>query len=419
MYLYLLSSHSSHLFDNTLTKFTNKLPKPIEFPRNETWSVALEYIILSETFAGDFKTDVIYINCSIIEQSLVVPSAPARNRTIGVFAYHIPTGGSSFTHNFLEQIYYPIENSYIDRISFNITDASGKTIPLKHGNPTLLKLHLKKMSAREFNISCDSSASLLFPENTGNDFTIALHKELKLFGDWEVAVSSITHPAPSTTLFDKEQYITWKTDDGEIAEAHEIPINFTEIRRLIDYFLLIGKISDGKISAWIDPRNRINLKTTVPLFLDMSKQLALLLQVNSKFLSPEGSLQKYRNMVPGLAIMTDEDRTQCVRLPISNYILTDSINLQHRPVKYLIIYADFIEPSVFSDKSVQVLKIAPLPVYEKGIKTTIGFILMEYHKVSNSYLKYLKFQIYSNLGDPIEFKKTDAMVISLKFKRVN
>jgi hypothetical protein len=418
MYIYLVSSLSTNLFKNTLANFTNKLARVLELPVSERWGIAVEYISLSETFAGDYSTDTIKINCPIIKQTI---STASQERCLATFAYNKDELSSSYFHEFIDKNYFPIENSYVDRISINLTDLEGKTIILRHGHPTIIKLHLKKMSGEEFTILCDSGKTELHPNNKANEFTVQLHKELVLYDDWEVAITSITHPPPKTAIFSEPQFLFWKAPGDEPTGFYEVSPYFTNIKQLLYSFLTGVDIkSDGKVHFIWNPRTKkILMNLQEPHYISMTEELALVFQVHeSRFLCERGVLEKYANTLPGVATLSQEEIDKCVLLPVGYRDFTDRIDFDFRALRYLLVFSDFTDQCIVGDANVRIIKIIPLTQYDENDKSTINFWMHEYHKVSNSSLKFLSFNIHANGGKDLLFGGDEILSLSLKFRKI-
>ena len=82
--IYLISNASTDLYRNTLSKFVNLLPSPIEFPFYEEWGVSIRDISISHDFEETPK--FVYIKCDILDGHY------NQDQILGIYAYPIKIG---------------------------------------------------------------------------------------------------------------------------------------------------------------------------------------------------------------------------------------------------------------------------------------------------------------------------------------
>jgi hypothetical protein len=267
------------------------------------------------------------------------------------------------------------------------------------------------MDAGEYNVMCLSSPTHSFPNNTPTVFTVDLHKDILLDGEWEVAMTSITHPKPDVPLFSKPQYVAWKTLESEITILI-VPANITTVLKAAHY--IQRKINRTPEAIKLLLINGKLYLATPPIYLEMSEELALVFQMKPEFLCARGTLTD----INAHKLSNSELAEKCPLIEGDGYI-TNRINYNFKPVKYLLIYSDFVEPSMVADQAFKLLKIVPIQtnIPNNHVMNTLSFMLLEYHTVNTSRLQYLKFRINSNVGSDLKYYKGDVVSIAIHFRR--
>jgi len=218
MDLYLTSTATTTNPNNTLSHFTNELPKHLHLPTEEGWGLTVQHISISNVFMLDYHTDVINIECMNI---VPVIDSTRFSQIIGSFTY-LPDNSGICYHEFYDRAYFKFLTSDVNNITIKLTDLDGEVIKLRDGTITIVKIHIDKMDRDEFHIHCNSNPTKTYPDNKGELFTAELPRPLQLSGDWEVALTSITHPAIVKPLFDNPQYIYWVRDQSKIINKFEL-----------------------------------------------------------------------------------------------------------------------------------------------------------------------------------------------------
>jgi hypothetical protein len=193
-----------------------------------------------------------------------------------------------------------------------------------------------------------------------------------------------------------------------------IPAHFKKVKDVINHFTTVVYQSNSNIRPIFDEvEGKMTIVLKEPCYFDMSEELALLFQVKQDILSPRGSLLDDGNNEPLNAMMRDH----CYLNTEGVIDFTDKINLKYIPIKYLLIHSDFVERSMIAHEALRILKIIPISDNEQKM-STLSFIILEYHKVNTSRLRYLHFSIGSNIEDGVTFKENTPMSISLHFRRM-
>lgn len=185
-----LSNASLDLFpDNTLTRFTHRLPRPIEVPRGYRALVALRSMILNckpEASASDVGFVKVHL-----EELDPVPGPDVGDRNV---LHRLPfQSGRLFWHNPDFPIVCPLApTTKIDQFSFVLTDEQNKQLKLEAGPTTFIVLTIiMTTSHRSFSVtvSPDTSGDL-FNTNSLHNWSVELPETMTFTENWEVALVS-------------------------------------------------------------------------------------------------------------------------------------------------------------------------------------------------------------------------------------
>jgi hypothetical protein len=101
-------------------------------------------------------------------------------------------------HEVLRKEYFTIDynsNPMVSNLSIKLTDENNQQLGLLPGQPTIVKLKLRKMSYTSFMLRIKSAAqNTMYEMNTNHDFHTTLPYPINLSGKWKVALTSIQFP---------------------------------------------------------------------------------------------------------------------------------------------------------------------------------------------------------------------------------
>ena len=187
-YVYLSSSDlgADQADKNTTVQFSNTLPENLYFDKSQNWSVALQYIQLSNFF-GSAAIELIKVHCDLVQptttqdNSLSFFTRPEYNQDSGRLCFHEP-GVKEF---------FSLATSVISSVSIRLTDQNDKLLKLKIGQPSIVCLHFKKMKSNKqsFVIRVKSSDD---SDGTADDFRATLPPALSADPNkkWAVGLNS-------------------------------------------------------------------------------------------------------------------------------------------------------------------------------------------------------------------------------------
>lgn len=190
-HVYIVSNSVSGYPLNTLTSFTNAVPRGFVDSRVK-YEVGLEAIGFHLRHTTPF--DVVTVKCNQVLQRI---NGRFYDRFLRIFA--VPNDVKTndyFFHEFKKVIYCDFSQTEIDSISLELQTLDGQFLPLMTGATSIARLHIReKMAADSFVLRVISNDSDdVHSDNTSSMFRAKLAHPLILGPDWEVSLNSFSHP---------------------------------------------------------------------------------------------------------------------------------------------------------------------------------------------------------------------------------
>ena len=348
--------------------------------------------------------DIILIKCNEIESQMYNDSY---KKIIGYCVMN--TNDSYVVHEFKTKEYFPISTSILSSISIEITDIHHNQLELLTGIPTFVKLHLSKMEKETKVIKVTSEKTSNHPNNTNNQFSVTLPYELNLRGrQWKVALASISFQ-PNFAVFDKE--VVFKatyTIPVEGLKSQKVtfsPGYYTE-QEVIDkinneFYPVIERLRILKI---IKENNKVSIaigKYTFDgtyLLITISKDLLYFLGFDT------GELQK-----------SSDSEITFSRRHGETINFFSNVRLEGVAPPYILLYADFVEPSITGSVYSKILKI--IPIKNSKNYTKYEFEHLEFFNTENSSLRTLNFEFRTHTGQLMNLAHNENIVMSLIFQK--
>ena len=185
-----LSNASLDIFpNNTLTKFTHRLPRPIVIPPGYSALVALRSMVLS-CKPTDPNSDVGFVKVHLDELD-PVPGPDVNDRSV---LHKLPfNAGRLFWNSPDYPILCPLARATkIDQFSFTLTDEQNKQLQLLPGPTTFIVLTIvMTTSHRSFSVTVSPDTSgALFSSNSLHSWSVELPETMTFSENWEVALVS-------------------------------------------------------------------------------------------------------------------------------------------------------------------------------------------------------------------------------------
>jgi hypothetical protein len=443
--IYLISNASLDIYpENSLTSFTNELPYVINTPKSENWGICLRYITLSELIIEDIKTDNIFVQCTNIDDNREINVGP---KILASFAYK-PDSNNLCHHQFNQDSFFPLDNSILNNITIRLLDDYGNPIILKNGQATIVKITVGKMAKEEIIFHVSSERTDQYMDNTSSDFTVDFPYTDRLIGNWEVGLTSITHPTKAERLFTEPQYILLydlnKYSTDYIPYVYTLDGPFSTILDLIkalsDIYLKTNH--NFKLRITNHPPYSSYIWTRIEYYVALSPEIYKLLNYST--------VPQYENMGIGMDCMRDFGKLNLseeylTRLKTSSKksrvitsehvdffrkyfalpLIPEEMIILNPPLlqmnyseeaKNMLIYTDFTKSSILGSRTLPILKILPLLGNSEDVhRVTHDFYQKEYHELSNTFLTKLSFKITGAAGEKINYGYQNNVRLTLSF----
>ena len=426
------SDGSSYDDQNTLIRFTNILPTPINL-EGDGWLTCLTSIYIHNELKNPIDDTVKYLKvyCAQLdpiqyqEKCLAVFDLPKAKKEGTTQLYFEPK---------LRE-YFRLSTSFIERLDFHLEafNYKGKPIPyfkLHTGQPTVINLHFKKKPAMvsEYVIRAESKSPWNFqPElNKANQFSCCLGPGFSLDPTdtfWEIGVTSISYMPEMRPNVDSPFLLEVITNDGSSSdysglchETFDYDINQKDVHKFITYINNILKQVRSKrkqnpkiyIDSTRGNENRLYLLNSSNKHCYLRLPLALFYNIGFRNFS-----KKSKNRL-GQNIFRIMNNALWMFLPKGEKITAE---VDFDPIAYNpevgVIYCDAVNPSIVGGQEVPILKTFPISkkIEEANGYITHNFQTPEFHMLNQFDLSTLKFSLRDFSGSLLPFKNEDANVI--------
>lgn len=373
-----------------------------------------DVVVVSNKIFFNNKPNFIKIKISEIKPCL---SSKGMHQNISIIPYFPPTAEKKlYYHEITLKEYFYLSTTNLHTLSVNILDdRTDKEPNLTPGQPTFLKLLFKKMSGPpSFLMRLNSNDSKnIFPENTAGHFRAQLPHAVELDGvNWEVALMSINFPSkisPKTYFKSKDFWFEITippTSDVEMGEQVRITVEEDNIKTLENLVTVINEkivnsIGANIFSLFIDTAtNIIKFQATKQVNVEMSPLFALII----------GDLQ-----IPPNAANYQINFPETPQ----NFICSNFGDLNRCLPNNILIYCDFIVPSIMGEKYLQILKFIPNFNEQSGKYTTYQAQNLDFTRVSNNTLDTVKIELRDAAGNLIHFVDENLYsYVNLLFKKL-
>ena len=408
--------------DNSLTKFTNILAKPIQFKNRKQWRIGLKSIHMSNNITSKYDTDFIQVQCDQISED------HNSNRILSIHSKP-PTEMYLNNHEFTPRNieWFTPESDYIDRFSFTLLDNHFEQIRLAPAHPTVILLCISKMfkdEEEQFTVRVFSRPTDVFPENKPHHFQANLSKSHEQFfqSPYEVAVNSISYTPNFTQSYyhtPPEIKITHWTQDL----PQEVIIEFDPKKQYScndDLICYLNDIFQGYYSAEGKERG-------FPLIKVEEDQVTGGSAFAANYMAEQTSLtiEFPYNLAVQLGFFGSVSQgemkgtIQILPPPVVTHS-QQSMNVEALKPRSLMIYTNFTEPVLVGSGMSSIIKIFPISegMIRSATHLTQESQSLEFFKIEQSSLHDLEFKLYQINGDRIHFQNPhDEVVLSLIFRK--
>jgi len=475
-----LSNASPEIYsNNTTTKFTNILAKPIILSPDENWKVCLHSITVTNTSnmsverVQDMRT--LRREIDMINETTILPlnlirtlfSAHDGEYVISTFTNHLlfvecDQISSEFenkgkvlsivsTHMFspdepyttfepVTNEYFRLSSHYIPKIDINIKNLEGKNMQTSTAQSTIIVLKFKRMSQDEMDYR------VVLVENPegeeASDFRVSLPKDLLKDGaqnPWEVALTKMTY-MPDLVQFTQTEYKAaasfWFSSGFDMADEFE---KFVEKTRS-------DNVSYGTNFGFVIPQSFINDEIFLAYLSNSytkyyKKETNEWLIVKFGFIPGTKRVQITSNYASIISLSDEilhclgfelEGMTKCPRWPEENSLLlfhennatvegVRTIDSNCNVPNNFLLYVDCVEPSLIGNVYGRYLTNVSVPRKKSNAPiVTYEPKNLEYHRLITGDLSNVNFKFLKSDGNPVllnnEFNK-QRVHLSLLFRK--
>ncbi len=164
------SNSNTNTYNNTLTSFSNDLPKI--FDLKENWYVCLQSVgfstksdtnifsvrndDMSEVISGSSKYNtLIKVKCDQIQNQIFNDSF---SQDLGVLKINIKPDQDYFFYEYENEQYARLANTTLNKISIYLTDKYNRPLNLHRGVSSFARLKFKRMTGNFFNVRAYSGS---------------------------------------------------------------------------------------------------------------------------------------------------------------------------------------------------------------------------------------------------------------------
>ena len=324
-----------------------------------------------------------------------------------------------FFVEFENQQYVSLSNSILSDFEVRLCDEDNNKLQLLTGVPSIVKLTIKKMAEKAFNVRLTSSKTKELNLNTNSSFKVRLPSTLSLNRNWSVALTSINHPNIFSTFLDKAttRSILFKyiSEDGLLYTSVKFSFekdrtySKTEIIENLNNFFVSSSIG----TVYLTERNKVEMLFNFQGDLIISNYILQLLGYNG-IIDHDSQHAITRIFVDGSHNLI---RVQPLNDVEEQYILefkTD-IDLDILRPDYVIAYTNIVSSSIIGGAYSKILRI--IPIY----KTEEDYVIKEFrHKefieLQNTEIVEIEIELRSHDGSLVNFATKKDVILNLEFK---
>ena len=329
--------------------------------------------------------------------------------------------GRYFYHNVKNIRYYPVRQTNIEAIEIKLSNAYGKKLPLKEGQPTIVHLNLREVNGNmdhdTFHIQIESDSETT---NSNSEFWSHLKRPIFLRSGATLALMDISFPSfinniPSYLANKKFKIRRPVGQTGEKTEIVELSIPagyYPSADILVDsinHNLPYDMRSIIKFSV-IKNHFKVIAKSKQGISVDVPKEFREILGLLDCAENTDSNLDLICNR------LEDENYYRILLDRQNQFVAPEPINIYKHYPGVIVCYSNFVQHSIMGDSFYPIFKIIPTSSLNNGDYTSIHFDNLEYVKCNMEHLDRLKFELRRLDGDLIEFSNNRKVILNIVVK---
>lgn len=379
--------------ENTLTKFSNVLPRQVEVESGRVLCVKLLNLTICQVLRNEERVQVIYLHLNELKEQR---TSDGFSNVIGRIRFKKGNGGYTF-HTFEHQPILELQTRQVRELNVYFTTDGQSVLELKDGPPTFVTIELSdNMEKAGFNITCRSSDAItFFEDNSVSRFKTMLPTETNIAG-WEVALQNIIFPSRL-----QARRLLWIELDGQRIFTDVLSVKtFSELTRAVNEN--IRENNFGEIVHFAVNKQGLGLKlkdeTAEPVFASIDPQWARM--------SKEEEVRERSGLLAGQNFLKLDG-------PMDFSVF--------RPSTVLLLHSNIVRESIVGNLFVQLLHICPVSNHMK--KKTSTYYEPEkllFHHTIDMPVKVLEFDFREPDGTAIDLYSDDdePVEITLLFRPI-
>jgi hypothetical protein len=339
------------------------------------------------------------------------------SRDLSVFCPDFQNNQVYYFHEFITKQFSPLSNSILTNLEIKLYDQNNSQLQLLPGHATIVKLSLQQMDfyTESFNLRLTSQITDKYPDNENFSFKMSLPRKLVLNRNWRATLTSINFPNQYNTFLDNEskRKITFfRLLEGNTNEPHEFIIP----NDIYTKESLIKCLDDGLIENEI---GRVTLDVNGAIIFTIPYEGIFYIPTN--LLNIIGCSTQKSELDYAIYYFSEvpiTDKSTIKKNADNMYVIKceGEMNLEYLKPNYMILYADFVSPTIIGGKYSSILRVVPIKHSEKG------YILHEfkhtsYLELNNTELMELEIQLKTHDGEFINFANNQNIILNIQFTK--
>ena len=320
--------------------------------------------------------------------------------------------GRNFYFEVKRKEYLPISEPTLTKVRIRLVDEFNQQLALLPGQPTFVKVKLKKLNMNSFMLRLSSADSKdLFSDNTNSSFRLQLPHPIDLNHEpYEVAVSTVHYPSivnGLNSLNVDNFWVEFPTDDGVSrfdcsgnSGTGSLPIRDKEALLLAINMYTYTYFRSSRIRFFIAEGDRVFIT------LHGGKQKVRISALLARVLGHEGVPS--HGSYDEVALIAEGERLY----------YGSSVNYDRLTPHSILLYSNLGKPIIVGSTYAKVLKLIPIEKRTHVSVTSYESKHLDYIPLSENVISNLEFGLHDSAGLRISFGNDRPVLINLLFRKI-